>query len=139
MTIRLPELPYPYDALSPHMSAETLGYHHDKHHKSYVDKLNGLLDQTKLAQSSLEEIIEKTAGDKDRAGIFNNAAQCWNHTLNLATKTALRDHSEAGPMSARVQSSGDGHSLYESESTTSDLNLLSRPRGTADIAGPVRT
>ena len=58
---------------------------------------------------------------------------------NLATKTALRDHSEAGPMSARVQSSGDGHSLYESESTTSDLNLLSRPRGTADIAGPVRT
>ena len=81
MTIRLPELPYPYDALSPHMSAETLRYHHDKHHKSYVDKLNGLLDQTKLAQSSLEEIIEKTAGDKDRVGIFNNAAQCWNHTF----------------------------------------------------------
>jgi superoxide dismutase, Fe-Mn family len=81
MAIGLPDLPYPYDSLAPHMSKDTLRYHHDKHHRGYVDKLNDLLAGTKLTGRSLEEIILETAGDAGRENIFNNAAQCWNHTF----------------------------------------------------------
>jgi Fe-Mn family superoxide dismutase len=81
MTIRLPDLPFPYHSLAPHMSEETLRYHHDKHHGGYVDKLNNLLAESNLSGLELEEIIQQTSGDKDRVGIFNNAAQCWNHTF----------------------------------------------------------
>jgi len=81
MAIRLPDLPYPYDSLAPHMSAETLRFHHDKHHASYVKKLNGLVEDTELARLSLDEIIQKTADDEDATDVFNNAAQVWNHTF----------------------------------------------------------
>ena len=71
----LPELPFPEDALEPVISAKTLGFHHGKHHKAYVDNLNKLIEGTELAGKSLEEIIKATAGKGDKAGIFNNAAQ----------------------------------------------------------------
>lgn len=76
MAFELPPLPYEYDALAPHISKETLHYHHDKHHKAYVDKLNGLIPDTKYADKSLEGIIVDSTGP-----IFNNAAQIWNHTF----------------------------------------------------------
>lgn len=76
MTHRLPELPYAMNALEPHISQETLEYHYGKHHKTYVDKLNGLISGTEFESASLEEIITKASG-----GIFNNAAQVWNHTF----------------------------------------------------------
>jgi Fe-Mn family superoxide dismutase len=76
MSFALPELPYAKDALSPHISAETLEYHHGKHHKAYVDNLNKLIAGTEFASLSLEEIIKKSSG-----GMFNNAAQVWNHTF----------------------------------------------------------
>lgn len=79
MTFRLPDLPYALDALAPHMSAETLKYHHGKHHAGYVKKLNDAVEGTGLADLSLEEIIHKTADDEDQVGVFNNAAQVWNH------------------------------------------------------------
>jgi Fe-Mn family superoxide dismutase len=72
----LPPLPYALDALQPHMSAETLQFHHGKHHKAYVDKLNELIAGTEHAGKSLEEIIRSAKGP-----IFNNAAQTWNHTF----------------------------------------------------------
>ena len=72
----MPPLPYPYDSLAPAYSKETLEYHHDKHHKAYVDKLNELTPGTEFADMSLEEIIKKSDGT-----IFNNAAQVWNHTF----------------------------------------------------------
>lgn len=72
----LPELPYKKDALSPHISQETLEYHHDKHHKAYVTKLNDLIKGTKFEYMPLEEIILSSDGT-----IFNNAAQAWNHTF----------------------------------------------------------
>ena len=72
----LPDLPYPEDALAPHISAETLSLHHGKHHATYVDKLNGLIEGTGLADKSLTEIVVETEG-----GVFNNAAQAWNHTF----------------------------------------------------------
>ncbi|SEN01424.1 superoxide dismutase, Fe-Mn family [Nitrosospira multiformis] len=77
----LPPLPYADNALDPVISANTLGFHYGKHHKTYVDNLNKLVAGTDLADMSLEEIITSTAGKADKAGIFNNAAQVWNHTF----------------------------------------------------------
>ncbi|MFC1965749.1 superoxide dismutase [Chloroflexota bacterium] len=76
MDHQLPELPYAKDALAPHISAETIEYHHGKHHKAYVDNINRLITGTEFVKMSLEEIIRKSSG-----GVFNNAAQVWNHTF----------------------------------------------------------
>ncbi|MDI3285569.1 Fe-Mn family superoxide dismutase [Polyangium sp. 15x6] len=76
MAFTLPDLPYAKDALAPHISAETLEYHHGKHHNAYVTNLNKLIDGKPEASLSLEEIILRSDG-----GVFNNAAQVWNHTF----------------------------------------------------------
>lgn len=76
MAFELPALPYDQNALEPHISAETLEYHYGKHHKTYVDKLNGMLAGTELESASLEEVIRQSEG-----GVFNNAAQIWNHSF----------------------------------------------------------
>jgi Fe-Mn family superoxide dismutase len=76
MAFELPPLPYAQDSLAPYMSAETLEYHYGKHHKAYVDNLNKLLPGTEFENATLEHIIKKSAG-----GMFNNAAQVWNHTF----------------------------------------------------------
>jgi superoxide dismutase, Fe-Mn family len=78
MTIMLPDLPYAYDALEPHISSDTMIVHHDKHHKTYVDKLNAAINDTDYEDMELNAIVEKSYQDKDTA-IFNNAAQAWNH------------------------------------------------------------
>jgi Fe-Mn family superoxide dismutase len=80
MPFTLPDLPFAKDALAPHMSAETLDYHHGKHHKAYVDKTNGMLAEKGLTDASLIEVI-KAAKDKGDKGLFNNAAQIWNHSF----------------------------------------------------------
>jgi len=72
----LPPLPYAIDALAPHISQETLEYHYGKHHQAYVTNLNNLIKGTEFENLSLEEIVKKSSG-----GIFNNAAQIWNHTF----------------------------------------------------------
>jgi Fe-Mn family superoxide dismutase len=77
----LPALPYAQDALEPHISARTMGFHYGKHHQTYVDNLNKLAADAKMAALPLEEIIRQTAGIPDQAGLFNNAAQVWNHTF----------------------------------------------------------
>ena len=76
MAFELPSLPYARDALAPYMSAETLDYHYGKHHQAYVNKLNNLTEGTELADKSLVEVIRGASG-----GLFNNAAQVWNHTF----------------------------------------------------------
>ena len=76
-----PPLPYADSALDPVISANTIGFHYGKHHKAYVDNLNKLTAGTEFAGLSLEKIITATAGKADKAGIFNNAAQNWNHTF----------------------------------------------------------
>ena len=80
MPFTLPDLPFAKDALAPYMSAETLDYHHGKHHKAYVDKTNGLIEGTELAGASLVEVI-KAAKEKGDEGLFNNSAQIWNHSF----------------------------------------------------------
>jgi superoxide dismutase, Fe-Mn family len=77
----LPPLPYADNALEPVVSANTLSFHYGKHHKAYVDNLNNLVKGTDLEGQSLEAIVHATAGKADKAGIFNNAAQVWNHTF----------------------------------------------------------
>lgn len=81
MTINLPDLPYDKDALEPHISRNTLTFHHEKHHNAYVTNLNKLIEGTDLANETLEEIIKKTVNKAEKTGIFNNAAQVWNHTF----------------------------------------------------------
>jgi Fe-Mn family superoxide dismutase len=81
MSFTLPPLPYKEDALEPHISARTLSFHYGKHHQAYVTNLNTLIQGTDLENSSLEEIIRKTASKPDKVGIFNNGAQVWNHTF----------------------------------------------------------
>lgn len=76
MAFELPPLPYAQDALEPHISAETLSFHYGKHHQAYVNKLNALTDGSDLADKSLEDLIKTADG-----GVFNNAAQVWNHTF----------------------------------------------------------
>lgn len=76
MAITLPELPYSKDALAPHISAETLEFHYGKHHQTYVTKLNDAIKDTDMSGKSLEEIVKASKG-----GVFNNAAQVWNHTF----------------------------------------------------------
>lgn len=76
MSFELPALPYEKNALEPHISAETLDFHYGKHHQTYVTKLNGLVPGTEFEGKSLEEVITSSTG-----GVFNNAAQIWNHTF----------------------------------------------------------
>jgi Fe-Mn family superoxide dismutase len=79
--IALPPLPYAENALEPIITANTLGFHHGKHHKTYVDNLNKFIAGTEFANLSLEKIITTSAGQPERVTIFNNAAQVWNHTF----------------------------------------------------------
>ncbi len=81
MAFELPALPFAKDGLQPHISANTLDFHHGKHHNTYVVNLNNLTKDSPLASKSLEEVIMAVAGDAAKAGVFNNAAQVWNHTF----------------------------------------------------------
>ncbi len=89
MAFSLPPLPYAQDALAPHISAETLEFHYGKHHKTYVDNLNKLVEGTPTAGKSLEEIIKASEG-----GVFNNAAQVWNHTFYWSS---MKPHGGGNP------------------------------------------
>jgi superoxide dismutase, Fe-Mn family len=81
MAYELPPLPFGYSDLEPHISAKTFEFHHDKHHAAYVTNYNNLVKETPMDSMSLEEVIKATAGDASKVGIFNNAAQAWNHTF----------------------------------------------------------
>ncbi|MCT7979221.1 superoxide dismutase [Laspinema olomoucense] len=81
MTYELPPLPFEYTALEPHVSKSTLEFHHDKHHAAYVNNYNNMVKGTDMESKSIEEVIKATYNDASKAGIFNNAAQAWNHTF----------------------------------------------------------
>ncbi|ACK72883.1 Superoxide dismutase [Gloeothece citriformis PCC 7424] len=81
MAYKLPDLPYDYTALEPHISKSTLEFHHDKHHAAYVNNFNKAVEGTELDSMSIEDVIKKIAGDSSKTGLFNNAAQAWNHTF----------------------------------------------------------
>ncbi|RKR00099.1 superoxide dismutase [Maricaulis maris] len=102
MAFILPDLPYAKDALAPHISSQTLDFHHGKHHNAYVDKLNGLVGGTEFAALSLEDVIKKTAGDAAKAGVFNNAAQIWNHTFYWQSMRPNGGGTPSGDLAAMI-------------------------------------
>ena len=108
--ITLPDLPYAHDALAPHISKETLEYHHDKHHNAYVTNLNNLIKGTDLEGKELDDIIKATAGDAAKAGIFNNAAQVWNHTFYWNCMTPNGGGKPTGALAAKID---DAFGSYE--------------------------
>ncbi|WP_417468986.1 superoxide dismutase [Maricaulis sp.] len=102
MSFTLPALPYAQDALAPHISAETLDFHHGKHHAAYVTNLNKLLDGHALAGKSLEDVVKASAGQADMAGIFNNAAQVWNHTFYWSSMTPNGGGAPSGELASMI-------------------------------------
>jgi superoxide dismutase, Fe-Mn family len=113
--ITLPELPYAQDALAPVISANTLEFHHGKHHKAYVDNLNKLIAGTDLAAADLETIIKKVAGDPARAGIFNNAAQIWNHSFYWKCLKAGGGGAPSGAVAAKITAAWGSYEKFAEE------------------------
>jgi len=81
MAYELPALPYDYTALEPYITKSTLEFHHDKHHAAYVNNYNAAVEGTDMADKPIEEVIKAIAGDSAKSGLFNNAAQAWNHSF----------------------------------------------------------
>jgi len=115
MAIILPELPYAKNALEPHVSEKTLEFHHGKHHNAYVVNGNKLIEETELAEDSLEEIIKKTAGDASRAGIFNNAAQVWNHTFYWQCMKPGGGGPPSGPIAEKINADFGSYEKFVEE------------------------
>jgi Fe-Mn family superoxide dismutase len=117
MTFELPPLPYPKNALAPHISEETLDFHHGKHHKTYVDKLNGLIPGTAFEGKSLEEIIKTSTG-----GIFNNAAQVWNHTFYWHCLSPNGGGEPTGALGDAIRTAFGSFAKFKEEFTNSAIN-----------------
>jgi len=108
MAFTLPDLPYPKDALQPHMSAETFDYHWGKHHKAYVDKTNGMLGEKGLEGSSLTDVI-KAAKERGDKGLFNNSAQIWNHSFFWQCLAPQGSTQPSGRLKEMIDSDFGGH------------------------------
>jgi Fe-Mn family superoxide dismutase len=102
MAFELPSLPYDKAALEPHMSAKTVDFHHNKHHRAYVTALNDLVKGTPFASKSLEAIIRETAKDDAKTSIFNDAGQTWNHTFFWNSMKPNGGGTPAGDLAQRV-------------------------------------
>lgn len=115
MSFTLPALPYDKTALEPHMSANTFDFHHAKHHNAYVTNLNNLIKDTDLADKSLEEIIMASAGKADKAGIFNNAAQVWNHTFFWNSMKPNGGGKPSGALLAKIEADFSSYDAFATE------------------------
>ena len=111
--IALPPLPWPEDALAPVVSAQTVGFHYDKHHRTYVETLNELIAGTDLAGRPLEAIILATAGQADRKAIFNNAAQAWNHGFYWRSLKPRRGGKPTGGLGEQMASAFGGFDTFK--------------------------
>ncbi|GAB3093169.1 superoxide dismutase [Fe] [Aestuariicella hydrocarbonica] len=117
MSIELPALPYAQDALAPHISAETLEYHYGKHHKTYVDKLNGLIPGTEFEGKTLEEIVKTSTG-----GVFNNSAQIWNHTFYWNCLSPNGGGEATGAVAEAINAAFGSFEAFKEEFTASAIN-----------------
>ncbi|MFN3926399.1 MAG: superoxide dismutase [Pseudanabaenaceae cyanobacterium] len=115
MSFVLPDLPYPKSALAPYISEQTLDFHHGKHHAGYVNNLNKLVDGTDLAQATLEEVIKAVAGDPSKAGIFNNAAQVWNHTFYWQSMKPNGGGQPTGALAAKIDNDFGSFEKFKEE------------------------
>jgi len=111
----LPPLPYADNALEPVISANTISFHYGKHHKTYVDNLNNLVKGTDYESATLEKIITETAGKADKAPLFNNAAQIWNHTFYWNSLKAGGGGKPTGRLMELIDSSFGGFDNFKKE------------------------
>lgn len=136
MSFELPSLPYAKDALEPHISAETLEFHFGKHHQTYVDKLNGLVDGTDMASKSLEDIVKTSEG-----GVFNNAAQVWNHTFYWNCLSPNGGGDATGAIADAITAAFGSFDAFKEQFTNSAINnfgsgwtwLVKNPDGSVAI------
>ena len=112
MTFELPALPYAKDALAPHISVETIEYHYGKHHQTYVTNLNNLVPGTEFEGLSLEEIVLKSSG-----GIFNNAAQVWNHTFYWSSLSPNGGGAPTGALAEAIDKTFGSFDKFKEEFT----------------------
>ena len=111
-------LPYDFNALEPYgMKAETFEYHYGKHHKTYVDNLNKLTADTELADKPLEEVIKVTYNDASKQGVFNNAAQVWNHTFFWSSIKPAGGGAPTGDLAARIDKDFGSFEKFKEEFT----------------------
>ena len=115
MTITLPDLPYGKDALAPFISEKTIDFHYGKHHNTYVTNLVKLIGGTDLENETLENIIKKTAGDSARAGIFNNAAQVWNHTFYWHSMSPNGGEGPSGNIAEKIKADFGSYEKFVEE------------------------
>src|ERR1700730_17622798 len=111
----LPPLPFAEGALAPVISAQTIGFHYGKHHKTYVDNLNKLVAGTEFEGQSLEAIIKATAGKPDKSGIFNNAAQTWNHTFYWSSLQRYGGGSPGGALAQKIDASFGSYDKFKAD------------------------
>ena len=136
MEHKLPPLPYPLDALQPHISKETLEYHYGKHHQAYVTNLNNLIKGTEFENAKLEDIIKKSSG-----GVFNNAAQVWNHTFYWNTLSPKRGGGPSGSIGEAIRKKWSSFEAFKDAFNKSAVGnfgsgwtwLVKKPDGGLDI------
>ena len=114
----LPPLPYPEDALAPVISARTISFHYGKHHAAYVANLNKAVQGTDLAEKSLDDIVKATAADPNRVGIFNNAAQDWNHTFYWRSMRPNGGGPPSGAIADRIKDSFGDYANFRQQFVT---------------------
>ena len=136
MEHKLPDLPYPIDSLAPDYSKETLEYHHGKHHAAYVKNLNDLQKGTEFENMTLEEIVKKSSG-----GIYNNAAQIWNHTFFWNCMKPSGGGTPDGSLAKAIDAKWGSFSAFKEAFTKSAVGnfgsgwtwLVKKPDGSLDI------
>ena len=136
MAFKLPGLPYAYDALEPIISKQTLEYHHDKHHAAYVNNLNNLVKGTEFENAELVDVILKAKG-----GIFNNAAQVWNHTFYFEQFRKNKADKPSGELLDAINASFGSFDEFKEKFSTAAKTLfgsgwawlVKKPNGSLDI------
>ena len=131
----LPALPYADNALAPVISANTLSFHYGKHHKAYVDNLNKLVAGTEYESATLEKVIADTAGKADKAGIFNNAAQIWNHTFYWNSLKGGGGGQPSGKLAQMIESDLGGFDSFKKEFAATTVSQFGSGWGWLAVEG----
>ena len=131
----LPALPYADNALAPVISANTLSFHYGKHHKAYVDNLNKLVAGTEYESATLEKVIADTAGKADKAGIFNNAAQIWNHTFYWNSLKGNGGGQPTGKLAQMIESDLGGFDTFKKEFAATTVSQFGSGWGWLAVEG----
>ena len=113
--VQLPKLPYAQSALRPYISSRTMSFHYGKHHQGYVDNLNKMIAGTPMAEMPLEKIVKETSGVADKAGVFNNAAQIWNHTFYWNSLKPNGGGKPTGAIAAAIDKDLGGYDKFKAD------------------------